>query len=216
MKNAVTFKLVARSTEDPLFCDPEAPQYVLVEKKSKDVIPIELDDNVGPEKKKLDKDARRVEQAKFGVYFDDDYDYLQHLIDAEDVPTLKGIEIVSKASIQNDDHSEPEDWENAQPSTSKGAIPKKPTLMLPSSVFESAVREKEALTKRAALPVGPQLDWDPDVVEAMDDDFNFEDPNNQIDDDFVSQAMIEGGSSQANEDDDSYLVCLFAFRWFLS
>lgn len=205
MKNSVTFKLVARSTDDPLFCDPEAPQYVLVEKKSKEVIPIELDDNVGPEKKKLDKDSRRAEQAKFGVYFDDDYDYLQHLIDAEDVPTLKGIEIVSKEKMQSDDLPvELDELVNPQPSTSKGvaAAKQKPTLMLPSSVFESTVREKEALTKRAALPVGPQLDWDPDVVEAMDDDYNFDDPNNQIDDDFVSQAMVKG---EAFEEDNSYL-----------
>ncbi len=212
MKNSVTFKLVARSTDDPLFCDPEAPQYVLVEKKSKEVIPIELDDNVGPEKKKLDKDSRRAEQAKFGVYFDDDYDYLQHLIDAEDVPTLKGIEIVSKEKMQSDDLPvELDELVNPQPSTSKGvaAAKQKPTLMLPSSVFESTVREKEALTKRAALPVGPQLDWDPDVVEAMDDDYNFDDPNNQIDDDFVSQAMVKG---EAFEEDNSYLVCLLSYH----
>ena len=35
---------------------------------------------------------------------------------------------------------------------------------------------------------GPQLDWDPDIVAAMDDDFNYNDPANELEDDFVLQA----------------------------
>ena len=35
---------------------------------------------------------------------------------------------------------------------------------------------------------GPQLDWDPDVVAAMDDDFDYNDPANELEDDFVLQA----------------------------
>lgn len=35
---------------------------------------------------------------------------------------------------------------------------------------------------------GPQVDWDPDVVAAMDEDFNFEDSDNELDDDFILQA----------------------------
>ena len=214
MKNAITFKLVARSTDDPLFCDSSAPQYVLVEKKTREVIPIELDDDKCEKKKNLPIDARREEQAKFGVYFDDDYNYLQHLIDAEDVPTLKGIDIVNKPK-SGDDFKIVDPGDDGQPSTSSTttAGPKKPFLMLPSSVFDSTVREKEALTKRAALPVGPQLDWDPDIVEAMDDDYNFEDPNNQIDDDFMMQAMnADGKKDSTNEEDDSYLVCFELIR----
>ena len=36
--------------------------------------------------------------------------------------------------------------------------------------------------------VGPQPDWDPDIVEALDDDFDFDDPDNQLDDDFIVKA----------------------------
>jgi hypothetical protein len=38
---------------------------------------------------------------------------------------------------------------------------------------------------------GPRLDWDPDVVAALDDDFDFEDPENELDDDFVMAANVE-------------------------
>ena len=36
---------------------------------------------------------------------------------------------------------------------------------------------------------GPQLDWDPDIVAGLDEDFDFDDPENQLEDDFVAQAM---------------------------
>lgn len=35
---------------------------------------------------------------------------------------------------------------------------------------------------------GPQLDWDSDIVAAMDDDFDYNDPANELEDDFVLQA----------------------------
>jgi protein LTV1 len=37
------------------------------------------------------------------------------------------------------------------------------------------------------------LDLDPDVVAAMDEDFNFEDPDNELEDNFVELANAEGG-----------------------
>jgi len=37
-----------------------------------------------------------------------------------------------------------------------------------------------------------RLDLDPDIVAAMDDDFNFEDPDNELEDDFVIQANQPG------------------------
>ncbi|KAH7641668.1 ltv1-like protein [Dermatophagoides farinae] len=132
--NSITFQLVGRSQNDPLFVDETAPQYVLVEKKSGQEVSIDSKEpepnGSDPQKSLKDRQKRREEQIKYGIYFDDDYNYLQHLTDVTEI-----------------------------------ALPK------------------------AALPVGPQLDWDPDVVEAMEDDFDFDDPNNQIDDDFVMQAM---------------------------
>ena len=38
---------------------------------------------------------------------------------------------------------------------------------------------------------GLDLSLDPDIVAAMDDDFDFEDPDNELEDDFVMKAMGE-------------------------
>ena len=36
--------------------------------------------------------------------------------------------------------------------------------------------------------VGPQLDWDPDIVAAMDEDFDYLNPENELEEDFVKMA----------------------------
>ena len=38
---------------------------------------------------------------------------------------------------------------------------------------------------------GPKVDWDPDIVAALDDDFDFDDPENQLEDDFLAIANAE-------------------------
>ena len=35
---------------------------------------------------------------------------------------------------------------------------------------------------------GPLLDWDPDIVAALDDDFDYDNPDNQLEDDFIANA----------------------------
>lgn len=79
--------------------------------------------------------------------------------------------------------------------------------MLPSSVFESEVEEKIGILNKAAPQsgnikqfklhnmtliyscfincIGLRLDLDPDIVAAMDDDFDFENPDNELEDDFM-------------------------------
>ncbi len=49
------------------------------------------------------------------------------------------------------------------------------------------------------VDTGPQLDWDPDIVAALDDDFDFTDPDNQLEDDFIVSAM-EGEVSYHEEE----------------
>jgi len=166
-KKAVTFHLVHRSQHDPLVTDENAPQHVLVPAKE------------APQPSsgtKPDLTKRQEEQRKFGVYFDDDYDYLQHLRDA-------GKQVV--------------DWEPVEP-RSKGPAKEESKLKLPSSVFASEFEEDEGLLRKAVQLKGPRPDWDPDIVEALDDDFDYENPDNQLDDDFVVKAMEEGEF----EDDD--------------
>ena len=184
-ENSVSFKLVERSQNDPLYFDENAPQYVLVEKQTKQTVYLD-EDNDEKNVPSTSKSAidRKAEQVKYGIYYDDDYDYLQHLVDVDEIPNVK-FDIQPKESSKN------------------------PGIMLPSSLFESTVKEKGDLGKKAALPVGPQLDWDPDVLDAMNDDFDFNDPNNQIDDDFVVQAMKEECTNNAFEDD--YKVSIFRY-----
>ena len=59
--------------------------------------------------------------------------------------------------------------------------------------------------------LGPQLDWDPDIVEGLDDDFNFSDPENILDDDFVVKANSKsetggdgGGDDENKEEEDQW------------
>ena len=56
-----------------------------------------------------------------------------------------------------------------------------------------------------AAPRGLDLSLDPDIVAAMDDDFNFDDPDNEFDDDFVMQLAhgdSEGSEGDIEEDDE--------------
>lgn len=118
--------------------------------------------------KKKDDSKRKEEQRKYGIYFDDDYDYLQHL---KDVNTLTA------------------EWERVDSTTSKiNESHNAPKINLPSSVFASNVEEKVGLLNKAAPISGLQLDLDPDIVAAMDDDFDYDNPENQLEDNFMELA----------------------------
>ncbi|XP_069582018.1 protein LTV1 homolog [Ranitomeya imitator] len=159
-KKAVTFHLVHRSQRDPLAADETAPQRVLLPA-----------DKVATEK-------RKEEQRTFGVFFDDDYDYLQHLKEtgpAELVPS-ESHRAPSKIIVTTDGRVE------EQADNIRG-----PSINLPSSVFASEFEEDVGLLNKAA-PRGLCLDLDPDIVAALDDDFDFDNPENQLDDDFILQA----------------------------
>lgn len=130
------------------------------------------DDVVPPEK-------RRKEQLKFGIFYDDDYDYLQHLRVSGREPEVFWEEIPHKHADEKN----------------------KPKIQLPSSVFASEFEEEEGMLHKAAPRTGPRPDWDPDIVEGLDEDFNFEDPNNLIDDNFMQLAMEGEGSDEEWEDE---------------
>ncbi|XP_004452092.1 protein LTV1 homolog [Dasypus novemcinctus] len=163
-KKAVSFHLVHRSQRDPLAADETAPQRVLVPTQ------------------KVNDEERRAEQRKYGVFFDDDYDYLQHLREpsgpSELVPT-------SSSSV----HSERDEGEDALIIPSTG-------IKLPSSVFASEFEEDVGLLNKAAPVSGPRLDFDPDIVAALDDDFDFDDPDNLLEDDFILQANKPTGEEE--------------------
>lgn len=79
-------------------------------------------------------------------------------------------------------------------------------MKLPSSVFASEFEEEEGLLRKAAPHSGPRPDLNPDIVAALDDDFNFDDPENALEDNFMELAMGcvgEGGDGNVYSDVDS-------------
>ncbi|CAB3254564.1 unnamed protein product [Arctia plantaginis] len=181
-KKAVTFNLVHRSQRDPLAADETAPQRVLV--------PVSA--NV-PQKKEnqpeLTIEQRKEEQMKYGIYFDDDYNYLQHLKDTREVTLVVQPKPIHKRKEKAEKGEEP------------SLIPVTESLTLPSSVFASEVEEDVGLLNKAASQ-GLCLDLDPEVVAALDEDFDFEDPDNQLEDNFIELAMAEGDDEEDDEDYD--------------
>lgn len=158
-KNSITFRLVSRSQQDPLINYEDAPQSVLVEEKSKG------------------KD-RKAEQRKYGIYYDDEYDYMQHLKGVEEVEEDYYFEEFDPKGTRIKEIKLKDEIEN-----------EKDIIKLPSSVFPSQYQESVGMLNKAVLPTGPRPDWDPDIVEALCDDFDLEDENNILDDDFIIQAM---------------------------
>ncbi|KAK9506539.1 hypothetical protein O3M35_008459 [Rhynocoris fuscipes] len=160
-KNSITFRLVHRSQRDPLITDETAPKHVLQEIKKE----------------------RKDELEKFGIYYEDDYDYMQHLKERTNVAEMVEIpSIVTKEKKQAN------------------------SISLPSSVFPSKYEEKVGLLNKAAPRSGLQLDLDPDIIDvvaAMDEDFDFSDPENMLEDDFVLKAIGTPGSIEEEEEDES-------------
>lgn len=175
----MTFHLVHRSQHDPLVTDAEAPQRVLVEAAARQ-----------PQKanaEPIDTEKRKEEQKKYGVHFDDDYNYLQHLKKPEMETVWEYVENPNQAKKRLEE----------------GRVTTAPKLNLPSSVFASEFQEDEGMLNKAAPQPGPRPDWDPDVVAALDDDFDFEDETNELEDDFVLQAMAEGSDDEDYDEDYS-------------
>jgi len=162
--------LVHRSQKDPLQACEEAPKNVLL-----------------PVTENEKKSAQIEEQQKYGIYYDDDYDYLQHLRNADE---LSNVEPIESFHI-----------------TRKNENQKEPGIILHSELFASEVETEVGLLNKAVEIRGPQPDWDPDIVAALDEDFNFEDPENILDDDFITKAMGDDnniGESAPCDDDDEY------------
>ncbi|KAM5166999.1 protein LTV1 homolog [Callospermophilus lateralis] len=161
-KKAVSFHLVHRSQRDPLAADETAPQRVLLPTQ------------------KINDEERRAEQRKYGVFFDDDYDYLQHLKEPSG-PS----ELIPASTF----HSSKDEKEETSVIPSTG-------IKLPSSVFASDFEEDVGLLNKAAPVSGPRLDFDPDIVAALDDDFDFDNPDNLLEDDFILQANKPTGEER--------------------
>lgn len=180
-KKAVTFHLVHRSQRDPLAADEKAPQHVLLPAN------------------KVEAEKRREEQRNFGVFFDDDYDYLQHLKE----PSGHN-ELVQTVDFTTDKHFHLREDDEEEEEEEESNIAPASNINLPSSVFASEFEEEVGLLNKAAPISGPRLDMDPDIVAALDDDFDYEDAENILADDFILQANSSKAATfrEAGEDYD--------------
>jgi len=170
-KNAVTFQLVHRSQKDALAADEDAPQRLLM-----------------PVARTSEEQAQRKEEERqFGVFFDDEYDYLKHLKDRKVVE--HDWEAADRFIINSESRKEAA-AENEKPSV-------KP--MLPAAVFASTLEEEEVGLLNKAAPRGLDLSLDPDIVATFDEDFDFDDPDIEMEDDFI-QTMCQGGVEEDEQD----------------
>uniref|UniRef100_A0A3Q2NRT7 Protein LTV1 homolog n=1 Tax=Fundulus heteroclitus TaxID=8078 RepID=A0A3Q2NRT7_FUNHE len=186
-KKAVTFHLVHRSQRDPLAADEKAPQHVLLPAA------------------KVDAEKRLEEQRKFGVFFDDNYDYLQHLKEASGPSEL----VATAPSFFDGGSSDFRDEEEENKVETVSEHTPEATIHLPSSVFASEFEEDVGLLNKAAPVSGPRLDMDPDIVAALDEDFDYDDPDNMLEDDFILKANCAAGALETeghfdDDDDDEW------------
>ncbi|XP_022646770.1 protein LTV1 homolog isoform X2 [Varroa destructor] len=178
-RKSVTFEIVPRNQVDPLAADNSAPKNVLVEKISQRAVELEYHSREIPIEKRLE------EQRKYGIYFDDDYNYLQHLRDVRVVGEMERVIRIDKQGGQVEINCEIQKEEKL--SQEKPLAPEHPRISLPSSVFPSHVEEHIGhLHKGVSTKLRP--DWDPDVIAALDDDFECD----ELEDDFV--ALASGGA----------------------
>ncbi len=195
----VKFFLVHRSQRDPLYLDENLGEHVLV--------PADPDSHKGlidsinrlslnSKKNETDqqeaKRKRLEEQQKFGIYYEDDYDYLQHLREVDDDETeMEEMKVTKVGSvlIKEDDEVDEKDSR----------------LKLPSSVFASKYEEDVGYFNQAAPDHDPKIGWDPDIVRILDEDPNvdFEDEDNELEDDFFIKANDESAKIRGTNDDET-------------
>ena len=119
----------------------------------------------------------KEEERDHGVFYDDDYNYLQHMKD--------------RSVVEHD-------WDEADRFVMSAEERQLRNLELPASVFGTLGQEEDVGLLNKAAPRGLDLSLDPDIAATMDDDFDFGDPDNEFDDDFIMQ--INGG--ETGQDDD--------------
>ena len=94
----------------------------------------------------------KEEERDHGVFYDDDYNYLQHMKD--------------RSVVEHD-------WDEADRFVMSAEERQLRNLELPASVFGTLGQEEEVGLLNKAAPRGLDLSLDPDIAATMDDDFDF-------------------------------------------
>ncbi|VDO97073.1 unnamed protein product [Soboliphyme baturini] len=187
-KRAISFRLAPRSQKDPLIVT-DASAYVLAP-LSDDLKSVSLKDPELPSEKRL------AEQHKYGIYFDDDYNYLQHLKDVNEVEVSEFVEERYRLFLNGTAVDAGKDIATEQ------------NLKLPSSLFEnSGMRLKIGLLNQAAPQPGPHPELDSDIVALLDDEVSDTEVRNDLEDDFVLKAnapcLSDGDDEHSNGEDEA-------------
>ncbi|XP_028402641.1 protein LTV1 homolog [Dendronephthya gigantea] len=191
-KNAVSFRLVHRSQRDPLQADEDSSKHVLLPVGNTELSHDQTHQATGYQGETVEE--RKKEQRDYGVFYEDDYDYLQHLKPRTDTtlePLPDNVTVIE---------------------AKKSDVKKFGKVSLPREVFASGHEEKEGILNLAVPISGPQPDWDPDIVAALDDAIDLNDPENILDDDFILQANesfeedsdIEGSNERVKNDEYNF------------
>lgn len=227
-KKTVTFSVLHRSHEDPLYYDNDVPESVLVlqdkeaskqlkkeqrevKKNKKKNNPsnkrgkmIVFDENFNDEEFK--KEGRREnegEAAIYGIQFDDSkYDYMQHL-----KPIGESEDAVFIAKKDEKSSSGRKGKDSAFLLKSEYREKNDIRLKLPQELFPSAETVPRDFEKERNVPEaisGFQPDMDPDlreVLEALEDEEYVTDPDDDENDELFNQLIASG---QAEEEEDEY------------
>ncbi|XP_023018855.2 LTV1 ribosome biogenesis factor [Leptinotarsa decemlineata] len=175
------------------FNKKRAVTFQLVHRSQQD--PLVADENApqrvllpvdGKESKK-DNENPIEEKYQYDIIHDEEYNYLEYLKDSKD------------HRMEWPDHVESELEERCKQNEKK--------IQLPSSVFASEVEEEVGMLGKAAPVYGPQLHLDPDLVAAMDDDFDYSDPENQIEDNIMELGGGVASDQEFSGDEELDEVC---------
>jgi len=206
-ERTATFAVIHRSQRDPLAADDEAPQRLL--QCLKETVP---DGHEKRQENKKKVKELKEEERKFGVFYDDEYNYMQHLKD-RGAPEYDWSEMdkflidAPKDTEQSNvklNHSN-----NLHQSSKLNQVKSSETSKkLPPIVFGSKGQEENVglLNKAAPTGLSDLLEWDPDIVETLDDNFKHEvvyklkDEENEGSDMDLDEFLC----ADANTDDDEY------------
>lgn len=126
---------------------------------------------------------------------------MQHLRERDEQDAVHW-EYIPPANLKGKPVSDTAPFDEQSSSTTHPDTKSESKLKLPSSLFASEFEETEGMLRKAAPHTGPRPDLDPDIVAALDDDFDYENGDNALEDNFIEMAM--GGNGGGGDDDNEY------------
>ena len=177
-ERTATFAVIHRSQKDPLAADDEAPQRVL--QVIRESVPDTGDVPKRDKSKKIDDEKQKKEERDFGVFYDDDYNYMQHLKDRQapeyDWSEMDRFLVEAPEKSKAGNSSTIDSGQSKSTKKDKSKMSNMAADNLPDCVFGTEGQEEAVglLNKAAPTGLSDLLEWDPDIVETLDDDFRHE------------------------------------------